>query len=66
MISKDSDFVDSHTLYGRPAKRLLVSTGNLTNVELEALMVPLIPSIVREFQINSFLELGYGGIIVRG
>jgi predicted nuclease of predicted toxin-antitoxin system len=66
VITKEADFVDSHTLNGRPAKLLLVSTGNLSNAELEALMVPLIPSIVHEFQTNSFLELGRAGLIVRG
>lgn len=65
VITKDADFVDSHTLHGRPAKLLLVSTGNISNAELEALMVPLVWSIVREFEVNSFLELGRTGIVVR-
>lgn len=30
------------------------------------LMVPLIPAILTEFQTNSFVELGHGGLIVRG
>lgn len=66
VVSKDSDFVDGHLLHGRPAKLLLVSTGNISNRDLEALMVPLLPDIVREFQTHSFLELGPTGIIVRG
>ena len=66
VITKDADFVDSHTLHGQPAKLLLVSTGNLSNAELEALMVPVIPLIVREFQANSFLELGRAGLVIRG
>jgi len=28
-------------------------------------MVPLIPAIVREFQVNSFAELGQAGLVVR-
>jgi len=40
VVTKDADFVDSHVLYARPAKLLLVSTGNITNRELETL-VPL-------------------------
>src|SRR5436190_3803203 len=47
VVTKDSDFVDSHLLHGRPAKLLLISTGNISNRDLEAL-VPLIPDIVRE------------------
>jgi predicted nuclease of predicted toxin-antitoxin system len=66
VVSKDEDFVNSHVLHGRPAKLLLVSTGNITNAELERLLVPLIPDLVREFQTHSFLELGRTGLIVRG
>lgn len=65
VVTKDEDFVDTHTLYGRPAKLLLISTGNISNRDLETLMVPLIPDIVREFQAHSFLELGRDGIDVR-
>ena len=65
VITKDADFVDTHVLRGRPAKLLLVSTGNIINRDLEALMVPLFPDIVREFGSHSFLELGRSGITVR-
>jgi predicted nuclease of predicted toxin-antitoxin system len=66
VVTKDSDFVDSHLLRARPARLLLISTGNVSNRDLEALVVPLIPDVVREFQAHSFLELGRGGIILRG
>lgn len=66
VISKDADFVNSHLLHSKPAKLLLVSTGNISNRELEQLVVPLIPDFVREFQAHSFIELGRAGIIVRG
>jgi predicted nuclease of predicted toxin-antitoxin system len=66
VVTKDADFVNEHVLHGRPAKLLLVSTGNISNRELERLVVPLIPDLVREFQAHSFLELGRAGIIVRG
>ena len=66
VVTKDADFVDSHILHARPARLLLISTGNISNRELEALMVPLIPAIVQEFQVHSFLELGRAGIVVRG
>lgn len=65
VVRKDADFVDSHILQGRPAKLLLVSTGNVSNRDLEALMVPLIPDIVREFLAHSFLELGRTGLVIR-
>jgi predicted nuclease of predicted toxin-antitoxin system len=66
VVTKDADFVDSHILHARPAKLLLVSTGNISNRDLESLIVPLIPDIVREFQLHSFLELGVTGISIRG
>ena len=66
VITKDADFVDSHLLRGRPPKLLLISTGNISNRDLEALFVPLIPNILREFQANAFLELGRAGLVVRG
>jgi predicted nuclease of predicted toxin-antitoxin system len=66
VVTKDADFVDSHVLRGRPAKLLLISTGNISNRDLEALITPLITDIVREFQVHSFLELGPAGLIVRG
>jgi predicted nuclease of predicted toxin-antitoxin system len=66
VVTKDADFVDGHILRGRPAKLLLISTGNISNRDLEALAAPLIPDIVREFQMHSFLELGPAGIVIRG
>jgi predicted nuclease of predicted toxin-antitoxin system len=65
VISKDADFVDSHLLHGRPAKLLLISTGNISNRDLEKLITPLIPDLVREFQTHTFLELDRTGIIIR-
>lgn len=66
VVTKDADFVDSHTLRGQPRKLLLISTGNLSNTELESLLRPLIPSILREFTTCSFLELSRVGLHVRG
>jgi predicted nuclease of predicted toxin-antitoxin system len=66
VITKGADFVDTHVLRGRPAKLLLISTGNISNRNLEAVMAPLIPDIVREFGSQSFLELGCSGLTVRG
>lgn len=66
VVTKDADFVDSHLLQGRPAKLLLISTGNISNKDLEAQLTPAIPDIVRESGSNSFLELNQDGLIVRG
>jgi predicted nuclease of predicted toxin-antitoxin system len=66
VATKDADFVDSHLLRGLPLKLLLISTGNMSNRDLEALLVPLIPDMVREFGTHAFLEVGPTGIVVRG
>jgi len=66
VVTKDADFVNSHLLNAKPAKLLLISTGNISNRELESLTVPLVPDLVREFAVHSFLELGRQGIIIRG
>jgi len=66
LVTKDGDFVNSHMLNGQPAKLLLVSTGNISNRELEQLMVPMISQIVTDLQQHSFLELGQAGMIIRG
>src|SRR5438477_3876521 len=54
VVTKDADFVDSHLLRGRPARLLLISTGNISNRALEALLVPVILDIIREFGSHSF------------
>jgi predicted nuclease of predicted toxin-antitoxin system len=65
VVSKDADFVNSHLVSGRPSKLLLVSTGNISNTDLEHLLVPLIPSLITAFQGHVFIELTGGGIIIR-
>jgi predicted nuclease of predicted toxin-antitoxin system len=40
VVTKDTHFVDSHVLRGRPEKLLLITTGNISNRDLEALIVP--------------------------
>src|SRR5438132_8021544 len=49
VITKDTDFVDSFLLSRKPYKLLLVSTGNISNNELEALFKPHIPRMVSPF-----------------
>jgi len=66
LVTKDGDFVDSHLLLGQPARLLLIATGNISNQELERLMVPLLPTIIADFQTHSFLELNQAGITIRG
>ena len=66
VVTKDSDFVNSHLLAGRPCKLLLISTGNISNRELERQLVPLIPDLIGEFRTQAFLELSRLGLHIRG
>lgn len=66
VITKDDDFVQSHLLYGRPAKLLLISTGNIGNAELERIIRTNLFTLIREFESGSYVELGRNTIIVHG
>ena len=58
VITKDADFVNSFTLYRKPYKLLLVSTGNIKNAELERLFLENIQPIAEAFEDYDFVELG--------
>jgi predicted nuclease of predicted toxin-antitoxin system len=58
VITKDEDFVNSFTLYHKPYKLLLVSTGNIKNADLERLFSQNIQQIAEAFEKHSFVELG--------
>jgi predicted nuclease of predicted toxin-antitoxin system len=66
IVTKDAGWVDSHVLHARPARRLLLSAGDISSREREALMVPLTPAIIQVFRWPSFLEPGRAGMVVRG
>jgi predicted nuclease of predicted toxin-antitoxin system len=66
VVTKDDDFVTSHLLHGRPAKLLLISTGNIRNRDLESVLLGLMPEILRESATCTFLEVGRLGLVVRG
>ena len=57
VVTKDADFVRSHLLSGEPRKLLLISTGNITNAALRALLMPNLPAIVAAFGTENYLEL---------
>lgn len=63
VVTKDSDFSDSFVLRGIPYK-LLVSTGNIRNTELETLSLANFDRISQLFQSYSYLELGWESLIV--
>jgi predicted nuclease of predicted toxin-antitoxin system len=63
VITKDSDFVDSFLLVRRPPRLLLISTGNISNHELEALFLRNIAEIVEGFATHDYIELSRDHII---
>ena len=66
VITKDSDFINSFILQRQPEKLLLVSTGNITNVELESLLAPNLATIIAALEVADFVEFGRVGVIVHG
>jgi predicted nuclease of predicted toxin-antitoxin system len=66
VITKDTDFVNSFLLLGQPDKLVLISTGNITNADLEALLLPNVPAIVEALQTNSYVELTRTALIIHG
>ncbi len=64
VITKDTDFVNSFLVSQIPYKLLLVSTGNISNKDLEGLFTPLIPTIVATFQLHDYAELTRTSLIV--
>jgi predicted nuclease of predicted toxin-antitoxin system len=64
VATKDDDFVNSFLLMRRPYKLLLISTGNIANTELQALIAPYIESISTAFETYDYLELNRSGLII--
>lgn len=64
VVSKDADFVNSHLLRGRPERLLLLSTGNIRNADLEALLLPNIAAIVAAFDTARLVELTHTAVIL--
>ena len=66
VLTKDTDFLESYLIKGKPAKLLLVRTGNISNTELTQLFNLLIEKIVNQLKENSLIELNRIGFIVHG
>jgi predicted nuclease of predicted toxin-antitoxin system len=64
VITKDADFVNSFTLAREPRKLLLISTGNISNAELNALLDANLFTIVQAFQTADFVELTSTAVVV--
>jgi predicted nuclease of predicted toxin-antitoxin system len=63
VVSKDADFVQSFMITGEPAL-LLISTGNISNVELEKLLRANLPGIEAAFASSRFVEITRDALVV--
>lgn len=63
IITKDSDFLDSHLIHGIPQKLLLISTGNIVNADLLLLFETHFDTIAPMFDTYNLLELNSDRII---
>ncbi len=64
VITKDSDFYHSHMALGKPAKLLLISTGNIKNKQLFNLFRDNSLFLFNALLKNNFVELTTDGIIL--
>lgn len=63
VITKDSDFVSSFVLYKEPWKLLLVSTGNISNQELEQIFTANLLTISNAFMNIDYIEISRTNVI---
>ena len=64
VVTKDSDFVHSFHLQGKPEKLLLISTGNISNTNLEKLLIPNLRVIELAFEVTNFVELTQTSVVL--
>jgi predicted nuclease of predicted toxin-antitoxin system len=64
VITKDADFVNSFVLKQTPYKLLLISTGNMSNTALEALLLGRLKELVVTLTEYSFVELECNNVII--
>jgi predicted nuclease of predicted toxin-antitoxin system len=65
VFSKDADFIQSHLLRGSPARLLIVTTGNISNTDLSALLLGVLPELIRLFETHVLIEMNQQALIVR-
>jgi predicted nuclease of predicted toxin-antitoxin system len=64
VTTKDADFVDAFYLQGRPQQLWLLSTGNISNPDLERLIRDNLIQIATLFETYRFIELSRTAIII--
>jgi predicted nuclease of predicted toxin-antitoxin system len=64
VITKDSDFLDSHLIQGIPGKLLFITTGNIVNKDLLKLIEKYFETIIQLLDIYDLIEINNDEIIV--
>jgi predicted nuclease of predicted toxin-antitoxin system len=64
VVTKDTDFRNSHLLSDSPRRLLIVTTGNITNDALLELVDADLEGIADAFEYGDFVELGPDALIV--
>ncbi|MFN8575243.1 MAG: DUF5615 family PIN-like protein [Candidatus Sericytochromatia bacterium] len=65
VITKDTDFFNSFFINGVPYKLILITTGNIRNIELLSLFENSIENIVEKLDTNNVIEINRENIIIR-
>lgn len=63
VVSKDADFMQSYLLTGEPPL-LLISTGNISNAELEKLVRSNLAAIEAAFAANRLVEITRDALVI--
>ena len=63
VITKDTDFLDSHLIQGIPKKLLLITTGNIVNRDLLSIIDIHLDTVIRLFDVYDFIEINNEEII---
>lgn len=63
VVTKDSDFLDSHLIQGIPGKLLFITTGNIVNRDLLQLIEKNLETMIKSFEIYDLIEMNNDEII---
>lgn len=64
VITKDKDFLESFILSKKPYKLLLITTGNISNNELESLFVKNIEQLTTLLSNHQLIEMSKNSLII--
>ena len=63
VITKDTDFLDSHLIQGIPNKLLLITTGNIINKDLLSIIEKYFETAIQLLEIYDLIEINNEEII---